>query len=77
MCLKVFSSSSSPNGNNNDDNTIAIETAITDNGKSGPRNANPKFRNSDYVAMPLSLLDCKTEMKGKIVAAYRGGREFT
>jgi len=45
----------------NNNNTIAIKTAITDNGISGTYNANPKIRNNDYVTMLLSLFDYKIE----------------
>ena len=41
------------------ENTIAIETAMSDNGNSCSRNAKPRFRNSDYVARLLSLLNCR------------------
>ena len=39
--------------------TIATKTAITDSSKSGSDNADPKFRNSDYVARLLALFNCK------------------
>ena len=35
--------------NNENKKTIAIKTTISDNGKSGSRNANLKIQNSDYV----------------------------
>jgi hypothetical protein len=43
----------------NNNNTIAIKTAMTDNGALRKNNANPKIRNNGYVTMLLSLFNCK------------------
>jgi len=39
------------------DNTIAIKTAMTDNGKSRLFNANPKIPNSDYVTRLYRMIE--------------------
>jgi len=46
------------------DNTIAIKTAINENGKSGSRNAEPKIRNGDcetlfrYLFLATNIKNC-------------------